>query len=140
LHELDVNSGAKDMLGIQLALDELIGNMVSFVLYFGSIVAALFILGVATFAFNAVAVAILAILAVSVLFSLRDFVPNFLAGITIHSRRMVRQGDILEISGIRGKVLHVGSIDVKLVTKQSETLYVPHTLFLKEFSRVMKRS
>jgi small-conductance mechanosensitive channel len=137
LHELEINSMFKSLTGSPLVIDELVGNAISFLVYFSSIVIALFILGVGTLAFNIIAILILVLILAAVIISLRDFVPNYMAGLAVHRRR-VKVGDTIEILDTRGKIIYIGTAEVKLQTKQGEIIYVPNVLFLREATRVRK--
>jgi small-conductance mechanosensitive channel len=64
-------------------------------------------------------------------FAFRDVGENFLAGIIMAFRRPFRQGDIIEVSDVKGKVLRLNIRDTQIKTFDGKDVFVPNGLILK---------
>ncbi|MEB2783383.1 mechanosensitive ion channel family protein [Algoriphagus persicinus] len=64
-------------------------------------------------------------------FALKDIGENFLAGIILAFKRPFRVGDIVDISGIRGKVLMLNLRDTQIKTADGKDVFIPNGIILK---------
>lgn len=64
-------------------------------------------------------------------FALKDIGENFLAGILLAFKRPFRLGDIVEVNGIRGKVLALNLRDIQLKTKEGKDVFIPNAHIIK---------
>lgn len=137
LQELEINLFFTKIL--KLPLDELLSNLVAFLIYFSSIFYALLILGLNLYVFNILAIGVIIIIITLILISFREFIPNFIAGIMLHQRRIIRTGDLIELKNIKGKVVHLGLIDTKLITRERDIIFIHNSMILKEEHIRIKR-
>lgn len=70
---------------------------------------------------------ILGILAVAVGLGAKDTVDATITGIIIMFGRYVRIGDIIEVSGVSGKVLDIGYRSIKIRTEEDSSVIIPTT-------------
>ena len=131
LHELEVNRLVKDLTKRGLPLEEIVSSGLTYLVYLIFFVLALERLGLNPYLFNIIAMAIMAVLVVSVLLAIRDFIPNIIAGLAIHLTDRVREGDTIAVDGMDGKVVQVGVVETRLETKGGDTIYVPNSLLTK---------
>ncbi|MEM8527352.1 MAG: mechanosensitive ion channel family protein [Bacteroidota bacterium] len=64
-------------------------------------------------------------------FAFRDVGENFLAGIIMAFRNPFRQGDIIEINDVKGKVLQLNIRDTQVKTFDGKDVFIPNGLILK---------
>lgn len=64
-------------------------------------------------------------------FAFRDVGENFLAGIIMAFRKPFRQGDIIQINEVTGKVLQLNIRDTQVKTFDGKDVFVPNGLILK---------
>lgn len=64
-------------------------------------------------------------------FALKDIGENFLAGIIMAFRRPFRIGDLIEVSGIMGRVQRLSLRDTSLKTLDGKDVFIPNGLILK---------
>lgn len=64
-------------------------------------------------------------------FAFRDMGENFLAGIIMAFRKPFRQGDIIQINDVTGKVLQLNIRDTQVKTFDGKDVFVPNGLILK---------
>jgi len=139
LQELEINAFFRRILNIKLPLDELLSTLVAFLIYFFAIVSSLEILGLNVYFFNILAIGIIIIILLSIFVSFWGFIPNFVAGILIHQRHIVKNGDLIETKNIKGRIVHLGLIEAKLETKEKDVIYIPNSALLKEEHIRIKR-
>lgn len=138
LRELELNNLLKRA-GIQFGLEELLSRMFEYVIYAIAIVAALNQLGMTTIVLYIVIAVILAVLAIAFLLSIKDFIPNFIAGLRVSSKRLFVVGDTITIGSVSGKVKEFGLLETKLVSKNNEVIHIPNSLLFKQEIIVKKR-
>ncbi len=138
LHEVDVNRILKKA-GVQFGMEELLGHVVEYFIYFIAIVIALDQLGVTTIVLYAIAAAVLLVLASAFLLSIKDFVPNFIAGIRLAYRKYFSVGDTVTVGSVTGKVKNVGLLETTLESKTKDIIHLPNTTLITQEVRVKKR-
>jgi len=131
LHHIDLDRFAKKA-GVNLPLEHGIAKIVEYVLLVIAVVMALQHIGLANIVLYIVATAALALLIATFVLSIKEFVPNFFAGLHIYRKKIVRKGDSVQIGTIKGKVTEVSLIETKISTKKGDLLHVPNVMLLKE--------
>ncbi len=139
LHELEINKLVKKTTKSGFPIEELISSGTSYTIYFIFIVLSLQRMRLNPLLFDIIAVAIIAIIVISILLAIKDLIPNFIAGISIHFSNHIRDGDTIMINDIKGKVSHVGMIETRLETRRGDTIYVPNSLLTKSIVRKKRR-
>ena len=64
-------------------------------------------------------------------FALKDIGENFLAGILLAFKRPFRVGDLVDIQGIRGKVLTLNLRDTQIKTADGKDVFIPNAQIIK---------
>lgn len=132
LHEIGLNRLFKVTTGLRFSIEELVGNLISYFIYFVTIVMALNNLGLDVFIFNMVAVTIMIIVILSIALALKDFMPNFVAGVYIRQKKMLIKGQKVKFGTVEGKVDMVELIETKFIDKSGDVIQVPNSAILKE--------
>ncbi len=123
--------------GLPFALEETIAHLVKYVLYFITIVVTLNQLGITTQVFNIVAAVVIGVVIISMFLGLKDFVPNYWAGIFLYRRHVYAVGDTIEINGIEGQVVKFDVLETTVRTSRGDMLYLPSSLMLH--SQILKK-
>lgn len=132
LEEIELNKILKRTTGIKFAIDEILANLVTFVIYFIAIVVALDQLGLASTLLKIVSVAIMIVIIASILLGVRDFFPNILSGIFIAQRRFLNKGDQVKVGGIEGEIIEVNIVETRIRTKTGDIIYIPNSVLAKK--------
>ncbi|MDX5337470.1 MAG: mechanosensitive ion channel family protein [Cyclobacteriaceae bacterium] len=64
-------------------------------------------------------------------FALKDIGENFLAGILLAFKRPFRVGDLVDIQGIRGRVLTLNLRDTQIKTPDGKDVFIPNAQIIK---------
>ena len=139
LHEIELNKIIKKAAGIKASVEEIISTSLSYFIYFIFIVMALNQLGITTVVLHMISGAILIIIIISILLSIKDFMPNMFAGLFIHQKRFIKEGDILKVDNTEGKVVHINLVETKIETKHGDIIYIPNSLLTKKTVMKLKR-
>ncbi len=126
----DFNRRWKDFTGINWRIEEIISGCVSVIIYFIGIVMALNVLGITAGLASIVSYGIISLIFISLFLAINDFLPNFISGFTIAKR--LKHNDTILVDTIKGKIAQMTWTDVKIVAENGDTLYIPHSLFLKK--------
>lgn len=132
LHELEVDRIVKQTAKIKASIEKLASRFVAYFVYFIAVIAALNQLGLTTTILHMVAAAVLIVIGVSVMLGVKDFIPNFLAGIHIQKKGMIKKGDVVRIRGTEGKVAGMDMTEIKLKTRKGDIIFFPNSLVIKE--------
>ena len=131
LMEIEFDRLVKMFLGLSLSLQSILGSVASYAIYAVFLFWALRNLGMESVLFKLLVIAAIAILALSLVLALKDFVPNLSAGIIIHMKGLLRRDDHVEFDRISGRVLHLDLLSVHLQTKSKDTVIIPNSIILK---------
>ncbi len=132
LHEIELNKLIKKSAGIKISAEEIISSFVTYFIYFIFIVMALNQLGLTTVVLHMISGAILILIIISILLSIKDFMPNMFAGFFIHQKGFIKEGDIIQIDNTKGKVVHINLVETKIETKKGDIIYIPNSLLTKK--------
>jgi small conductance mechanosensitive channel len=75
--------------------------------------------------------AILIIIIISILLSIKDFMPNMFSGLFIHRKRFINVGDVIKVENTEGKVVHINLVETKIETNKGDIIYFPNSLLTK---------
>ena len=140
LNSFELNSLIKKATGIRIRMEEFLGKLVSYVIFFISAIMALDVLKLTLFTLQIISGLIIVMIVVSIFISIKDFFPNIIAGFYLHKKKMFKEGDIVKIDKITGKVEQINLTETRIVTKSGDTIYVPSSLFTKkEFVKKVRK-
>ena len=137
LQELELDRVLKEQARIKLPLTQFISSIVKYVIYFIAIIAALNQLGLKSFILNSILVIIIVLLVIFMVLSLKDFIPNLVAGLFLYQKRNINPGEIIQVNNIEGEVLNITLFETKIRTKNHEIVYIPNSILTK--SMVIKK-
>jgi hypothetical protein len=136
LRELDVNTLLKNYVGFDMKLDEVISKGLTWAIYVLTVLLVLYQLGVATFVVNTISIFIILLAIILVTISMKDFVPNFFAGLRLARRDFFTVGDIVRVDRFEGKIVDIELLEVLVETKAGDVLIVPSSYLLHNVVRV----
>jgi len=139
LNELEVNRLLKDATGLKVNLDHLISSILAYSIYFLSFVAALEQIGLANIILYLISAAVIIIILVSFFLSIRDFIPNLIAGLYLYRKERLKPGKYVEIDDIKGKLLSIDLIQLKIEAKNGDVINIPNSTVIKSKLKIRKR-
>ena len=138
LNEAEINKFLKESGGIKINADHLISTILSYFIYFISLLLALEQIGVANFVIYILSAAIVLIVAVSFFLTLKDLIPNFIAGLYLYNKEGMKEGSLLEINDISGKLVHVDLFHLRIKTAKGDLIYIPNSYAINNKIKVKK--
>ncbi len=138
LREVELNRILKKA-GIRFGMEEFIGHAITYLIYFIAVVVALDQLGVTALVLYIVVAAILVIIAIAFLLSMKDFIPNFMAGVRLNYKKSYSVGDIITVGSVSGRVKEVGLLETKLISRSGDIIHIPNSNIIRQEVRVRKR-
>jgi len=137
LHEVELNNFIKSVSKVDLKIEEIISMFVKFFVYFVFVVYVLNYLNLSTIIINVLLIVILIVIGFSVIVSVRNFLPDFLAGMAISRRKLIFEGDIIEIDDIIATIKKIDPTSVQLITKDNELMFYPASQFLRKKLKIL---
>lgn len=138
LSEIELNKTIKNIAGFRINADHLISQILAYTIYFLALVAALEQLGLANTVLYLISGAIILIILFSIFLTLRDFIPNFTAGLFLYRKEQFKKGTIVEIGDIKGEIKHMDLFQLKIQTKKGDVLFIPNSMVIKSKIKVKK--
>ena len=139
LHEFQTDKALKNAAGINFSIEHLIGALLSYFIYFISIIMALNQIGLTSIILNMLSGAVILLILISIILAIKDFVPNMVAGIFIFQKGIIKKGDKIAFDKINAKVLETTLIETKLESKSKDTIYIPNSALIKKEITKLKR-
>ena len=135
LHEIELDKLAKKA-GVKFSLESVLSQILTYIIYFFTVIWALNELGLTTTILNMVSAAALVLIIISFLIAIKDFLPNMIAGFFIYQKGIIKVGDKIKIDKLEGKVSKISLVETEITTKKGDTIFVPNSSITKrEFVR-----
>jgi small conductance mechanosensitive channel len=131
LHELELDKILKEQARIKVPITDLISSIVKYVIYIITVILALNQIGLRSFILNIILAILVVLLIIFMILSLKDFVPNLVAGLFLHQKRNFNPGDIIQVNNIEGEVLSITLFETRIKTTNNEIVYIPNSLLTK---------
>ncbi len=135
LNEIELNVILR-VIGVRADVEKWISSIVSYLIYFITIIFFLEQLNIASIVLYLVAGGILTLLLLTFIVGVKDIIPNFVAWMVLQRKQHLRVGMEIEIREIAGEIEKIGCLETEIRTKQDDILYVPNSLFLKSKFKV----
>lgn len=119
-------------------IDIIVSRVTSYIIYILAVIIALINLGIATIILYILLGFILFLLAIFIFLSLRDFLPNFVASITLQ-RRGLKKGDVVKFNSISGKVDEITITETR-IKSEKDVVYVPNVLLVRNVLHVKEKN
>ena len=130
-HELELDKLLREQTRFKIPLEHFLGSLVKFIVYFISIIFALDQLGLQTAILNIILTIILIVIVAFIILSVKDIIPNLIAGLFLHQKRNIKPGEKIEVNNIEGEVINVSLTETKVRTKNGDIVYIPNSILTK---------
>lgn len=130
LHELDLNKTLSQK-GIQSPVEQIISNIVQYLIYFIALIMALNQLGLTSRVFHIILILVLLLLIAFLILTIKDFLPNLMAGMFLLRRKHIKPGDKITVENIKGVIQEIDLIETKILTKSNDIMIVPNSILNK---------
>lgn len=131
LAELELNKLVKHTIGIRLKLETIIAGFITYFIYFIAIVMALEVMNLRSIIVYIISGGVILIIILSIILGIKDFIPNFVAGLAIQRKEFIKEGDKVKFENVSGKIIDFNLNDVKIETKKGDVIFVPNSQFVK---------
>lgn len=135
LKEVNADHYGKKILGISFSPTATLSTLISGAIYVYTLYYTIQMLNITT----VILFILLAIIGLFFLLAIIGFVfnimPNAIAGLKLRSRPELKEGNIVRIDRISGKVTGIGLAFTTILTPDKETVVIPHLLLKKKLSK-----
>ena len=136
LSEIELNTLVKKATKKKLPVVNIISSFVRYIIYFITFIILLNRLGITTTFFEIVGGGIVILLCVGALISLKDFFPNFFAGLTL--KHTLQRDDVIEYRKAKGKIIKLNLTDLVIENAHHDLIYIPYSELKRELFRIIK--
>lgn len=130
LRDFQVDQAVQSQTGIKNNLHRVVGGIVSFAIYLVFFIIALNQVGITHLLLNVISIAVVIVLVISTILSIKDAVPNIIAYRQIV--KTIKVGDHIKINSVDGEIIETTVFETKIKAKSGDEIHVPNRLFLKE--------
>ena len=131
LHELELDKLLREQTRFKIPLEQFLGSLVKFIVYFIAIIFALDQLGLQTAILNIILAIIIIVIVIFMILAIKDFIPNLMAGLFLHQKRNIKPGERIEVNNVEGEVVNITLTETKLRTRSGEIVYIPNSVLTK---------
>ena len=128
LHGIELNKLVKKVTKLKINLEQILGLFFTYSIYFASIIMALNQLGLTTTILNMLSAAILIIIIISIFLSIRDSIPNAMAGFSLIRQGNIKENDYIKTKDIEGKVEKITLTEIQLMTRKGDVIHIPNSV------------
>ena len=125
------------LMGARFPIEEFVSSLIKYSIYLIGLVWGLTFLGLDQVVLYTVLFILLVLLVLFVLLAIKDFIPNFVAGVIIHFTKKIKKGDLISMDSAEGKVTNLSMLEAKIKMKDGDIVIIPHTLLAK--NKVVKK-
>lgn len=122
--EAELNSWARKI-HIKFSLEDLLAKSTEIVIYVITVLLTLNQIGIAKFFIIALLAFISLIIIVSIILGIRDFIPNYFAGLKIKKRFNI--GYHLKLGHVKGRIEKINLVETRIRTQKGDIFLVPHS-------------
>ena len=130
LHEIEVDRTLEKR-GWTMPIEESAATLVSYLIYFGAILVAINHIGLTQVFLYMITGGAVLLVVVGTLLGIKDFIPNFIAGIFMYRKQMYRVGQSVIIKNVEGNVRQINIIETQIDTKEGDRIFIPNSLLIK---------
>lgn len=139
LKDFSLDGTVKKKTGIKTSFEQFISNSIFFVVMIIFLIISLNYVGITSLIINILSIAVILVVLVSLILSIKDNVPNILAHRVIRQKKLITEGDTISMDTATGVIEEISLFQVKICNKE-DCIYIPNSLFLKkEFKKKKKR-
>ena len=131
LRHMNLDFFVRKTIGLKFSLEELISGVVSYFVYIISFIMALNQLGLSTAILQMVIGGAIVIIVISIILSIKDFLPNIMSGMVQREKSFISENDIVRIKDIEGKVVEMGLIETVIQNRHGDRIFIPNIVFTK---------
>ncbi len=131
LRHMSLDLFMRKTLGIRVSMEDILASTVSYFIYMISFIMALNQLGLSTAILQMVIGGVIVIIVISIILSIKDFLPNLVAGLVIKEKGFVLENDVIKIKDIQGKVVEMGLVETVVLNKHGDRIFIPNIVFTK---------
>jgi len=113
-------------------------SFVKYFIYFVFTVWALDRIGLGSIVLNIIAGGAVILIILAFLLSIKDFIPNAIAGLFMQFKGIVRKGDEIRCNDVEGKVVEVELVETRIQAKNGDIIFIPNSNLIK--NTVVKKS
>ncbi|MFW5852567.1 MAG: mechanosensitive ion channel domain-containing protein [Nanoarchaeota archaeon] len=131
LRHMNLDYFLRKTLGIKISIEDILSGFVSYFVYVISFIMALGQLGLSTAILQMVIGGVIVIVVISIILSIKDFLPNIVAGLVLREKGFIAEGDVVSIKDIEGKIVELGIIETVVQNKHGDRIFIPNIVFTK---------
>ena len=131
LNSIHLDKNLAKAANIKTSFEQLIGIAITYIVYFITVVIALNQLNATNLILNIVSIAIILLLLIAVILGIKDIMPNLIAGLFLHQRGFLKNGDRIKVKNIEGKIIHVNLFETRIEAKNKDTISIPNIMLMK---------
>lgn len=139
LDELEIDNILKKTGFLRLSLKDIISTLVEYIIVLIGIIFALAQLGLSMYVILLISLLIIVIIVISIVLAIKDFVPNFFAGLYLSQTRKLEVGKILEYENVTGEIVNVNMVETRIERKNGDILHIPNSLLTKAKITIKKK-
>ncbi|MFP4119140.1 MAG: mechanosensitive ion channel domain-containing protein [Candidatus Woesearchaeota archaeon] len=132
LKEFKVGEAVRKKTKLKTSFEKVVSGFVSYSIYTVFFILALNKIGITAVILNIVAILIVVVLAISLILSIKDSMPNIIAYRKLSGRKDVAVGKTITVQNITGVIEELTIFELKVRTSSGDVIHIPNSLLMTE--------
>ena len=138
LREVRLNKLLKSGLKLSLNLEAFLVFILSYGVYAFALLLALDRLKLTNYILYALIAIVLVVFVMSIVGSVKDFLPNFVSGLRLRKAGRIKKGYFITLPDLKGTVVGFTLLETEIRTPGNDLVVLPNSIFVKKQYRVRK--
>jgi small-conductance mechanosensitive channel len=123
---IELNKVLNEYFNFNLDLDKHLVTFLKYLIYLVTIILMLNQLGIPSNILKWLLLGILILIILFIVLAFKDWLPNLIAGIYIISSRKLKAGELIDINGVKGRIIKVNLLETQIETNNKEVIFIPN--------------
>ncbi len=139
LSQFEISKSISRVYRIGFSIEDVIGRIVSYVIYFLTLLLTLQQFKLAEGVVTVAAIVVAVVVLVHVFVGMQDFVSNAIAGLKVLQTKYVKVGQTVKVGTITGAVVRTTLTETVVKTKEGDILHIPNKILSRSIVIVIKK-
>ena len=126
-----ISKTLQEQLKLKLLIENYVSSIIKYLIYLITAILVLNELGVPTKILQLILVIFVIIITIFIIFAFKDWLPNIISGFYILKAGKIKVNDIIQVNGVKGKVLQINLLETKIETNNNELIFIPNSNITK---------
>ena len=127
LRGIGINTVLEEQLKVKMPLENYISALLKYLIYFVTIIIVLGKLAIPTKVLQIILIMLIILIVVFIVLAFKDWLPNIVSGFYLLRTQKIKNGEIIKIKDLKGKIIAINLLETKIETVNNEIIFIPNS-------------